>query len=388
MAIFHLPFSYRMRFIPPKRRRGESFNLRDMAPFEIQEVTASDAPISVLWKRRGPPHPHAIDPATRDEIVIRAWHGKSFCRLEAPNGEPIGIKEFLADVAAAPSVWSDGEPGKPRWPIYRYPAVPGFLTSLNLRVREDVAAELRRMAEGGNLRVESDDLDEHLAAATRFMSETLLIVDGDIWTTQQVWEPWWRVIPWENEVRLGVGFGHPRFHIDSPFRADRREDATAFARELAASTGYTFVDTADTLDIKDASLLTRDDVVMTAEQLCRGSGREIDRRDYPEKWPRETEIADAEMLRLNNEENVHHRDMDWATSVFAAAADFRVSLPKPLLDSLPQAQKIISNTNYAFARWKMEATQRPDLAKMVEIKQTTRTAEEDEALGFFAPNGK
>ncbi len=127
-----------------------------------------------------------------------------------------------------------------------------------------------RDIEAGRQRVGKDDRAASMNAALESFRSRLLVVDGGIWSSERFVEPHYVVVDGGNGIELDVAMTSDPLSYCHPFRADRRDDALAWARGLADASGRDQAGikvTADTLDVTDPAALAFDDGVGIARQM-------------------------------------------------------------------------------------------------------------------------
>jgi hypothetical protein len=281
-----LPFAYRLRFVPPKRRNVVDRLVRGDLAVEIRDAEGPEAPVAIRLVRHD-----AVDKADPDRRAewypagppvqeFRYLDGVPHVPIQATDGAPLSADAFARSVAKTADDWV-------RWglagPAYReeigwsgrdYPSMPwykdgsarGIGSPMELLTAEEFVA-LSNDSEG-RIRVRGDDRAELEPVAADLTRAALTVVDGTMWKAMPGLEPHWEVIEASDGlVRLELIHGRDPLHYVHRFRLDRRDEAKAFAEARSRETGRPFVDSTAEVQITDPSVLRMDEAVETARQI-------------------------------------------------------------------------------------------------------------------------
>ncbi len=238
MQVVELPYLYEATLARPRHRIGSPYLVRDAAAFSLPEAAVSDAPLVLEWRRGD----------TAGPLAMRWRDGRLYAPLSRPG---------------APGCW---EPD--RFPRQVRPIHAGGgpqAAPVHKTLAETLESIIALNGDDGAVRVVRDDRSASIATAAATYARFLLVVDGDVWTSHAIHEPWWAVVEGEAvEVEVGAS-PVPRWNSNR-FRADRRADALLFAH-LLAGPGRPVRVTPNELVVHRPDLLCGDDAMRIAEQM-------------------------------------------------------------------------------------------------------------------------
>ncbi len=324
--IVELPFLYNAQIIPYRARRPIPHIVRDKVLVEIPSLTADEAPLGIEWIQNDLYNRHegtdreTFFPKGPSRIVSRFHDGRHFGAVRKAGAEPLTAEEFIRDAATArpARVWASSRTdGSASWNTRDFPVPPGI--QKNTYSSRDMSAfhfgTLDGAMQGG--RLHSHNRDEMKAEATDFLAKSVIFVDGNVWTTSLAAEMWYGVRDFPGKPpEVFVGYKQDIAHWVVPFRADRREDAIAYAEQLAVKAGMSASITGDEVIIHSPHAVVRDDAIMLASAILVRSGDNIlnGRGGWPE------DIASAhQQLKLSALVPSGERDRQWAAKIFANA---------------------------------------------------------------------
>ncbi len=211
--IVELPYAHQMRCVPPGRTNHVLHVVSSVAPFEVPDVASGAAP----------------EACALGGVVRRSWGGRSYRRLDVRLDE---IARKLADMP-----WGASKvPGtllREAFSGRGVPAASPFSVPTEVEQLRDILAAAKR---GKDVKDVSDDKAEAAARAQAAWSRRLLVVDGEPWVVAP--EPRYMLDMVHTSVVLVAGDGPDRRQArwTIPFRADRRDDATAYGGIVASRT--------------------------------------------------------------------------------------------------------------------------------------------------------
>ncbi len=363
MPVLTLPFLYRAELVKPPKRRGDHVTVSDRAAFDIPEASATEAPVALRVVRDG--EGDGLD----DPTTFRFWDGRLYTRIDRHDGSGVRVDELAAELAEPrrrPALLARRAPGD--WDWRRFPRQQGFAgdTWYDSCAVDATSVEARiawgQRAGEGTRKVMSDDRPERSAEASALFPRTLLFIDDEVWSAQDVSEPRWVVTADREGAHVALHRSHQDRHDLHAFRADRRGDAMEWAATLSGGRGV--LATSAHVEVLQRSALAYDDGIGLAGQLTRCLARIAP--DLPDGGS-----LDMEALAVRTP-----RDAEWAAAVISAALtiadDMRAEgIPGIDLLTLP------------LQRWNgLERDRRADIAGS--MPHGTHTLD-DEALGSFTP---
>ena len=385
MPHMHLPFVYEAEIIAPGRRKPEKHRVREMAAFPVREVTADEAPVSLVMD-----FDEAVPGGQGRRAVRRATFrvhgGRTYMRVDRSADAPTAVADYEAAHATHRWVGAVEAPAV-RAAAVAYPGQAGIDlrgfsaagTIHSVRDMQAILAELTEEACGrGRVRVRSDDRQVRRSEAGALFPATLLVVDGEVWSAQGAGEPRYHVAyrgrgvaNTAEGVRVEVVQGiDPTLdgYRGQVFRIDRREDALAHARDLARSMSdcQVTVTGSHAVDVFPP-LLTLDEAVETATQLL--GARKLDYLDS--SMPFEAVAAMVAAAKVPAGE----RDGAWAAAVVHACR----SLERYWSGAVPRHA---SPWSPGLARWDADA-----LGDRLDVAAAMRAlkGEAEEEFASFAP---
>lgn len=324
--IVELPFLYNAQIIPYRARRPVPHIVRSKVLVQIPSLTADEAPLGVEWIQND--SFRRYDRADRDKVLPKGPHrivsrfhdGRHFGAVTKGGDGLLSVEEFVRD-AAIPRparVWlGSRDDGSPSWSTRDFPVPPGIRKgSYGYR---DLSAfhfgTIQEALQGG--RIHGHNEEEMKADAADYLAKNLIFVDGAVWTTSLAAEMWYGVRDFPGKPpEVFVGYRQDISHWMVPFRADRRDDAIAYAEQIAAKSGVAASITDDEVIIHSPHSIVRDDAIMLASAILVRSGDNI--INGREGWP--DDVASAhQQLKHAARVDPGARNRHWAAQVFANA---------------------------------------------------------------------
>lgn len=215
-----------------------------------------------------------------------------------------------------------------------------------------------------------------MAEAADFLSKSIIFVDGEVWLSNLVAEMWYgiRDRP-EMPPELFVGFKQAASSYETPFRADRRADALAYAERLGLASGMPAAITEDEVIIHSPHAIVRDDMVMLASQIVAGAGTNL--TNGREDWPDDAAASQRQLLDARQVPEPE-RDRAWAANVFLNAETVLGRLA--LLASSSYGREVCAGIQAGTKRWlDDERVRNPDLVAMMQtLIEDDRSLDADE----------
>ena len=384
MPTLRLPFLYHVEVTKPRHRKPETFTVSDHADFVIPHVSSADAPVSVTWAQHDAvaAYPDHYRGRPVPLVVARTWDGRTYLPM-GDGPEPAAAPDF----EAAMSPGARGGRRSRWWDAYafRYPSQEGF--------GHDHAVDREKGCSVGGLdalvvrlgpgrpRIGKDDRDVSMNAALRDFPRRLLVVDGGVWTAEAATEPHYVVHDGANGIEVDVTMSPDPAHYSHVFRADRRDDAVAWAGQLAVARGRKpsgVKVTADTLDVVDPVTLCLDDGVFLARQMLSTFRTAFLPHALVTDHARAREVeAEVSALAGRGRGLPDGEALAWAAQAVDACSELRT-----LLEGAGLYRGDAARTLPALRRWEaVERDRRPD---MVEAGRVVRGAP-DAAMASFTP---
>jgi hypothetical protein len=388
-----LPFLYALVGRVGRKRHTTETVVKDSWEFAIPDVSGDEAPVVCAVARmrdfqgRNKAGWSVDEPAVEEfrsfagrvyaPIMVRkvAEKREVFHRDEYRHfQQPIGFDRFAAELSGPSTfftrlpnldeeVWSAGQlPSLP--PMSRHTA-----NAFEHRTRESALQWMAsETGSPGCAAAVSDDRSDRLAEAAEVYANGLLVVDGVVWTTEDVREPYHVVETSAKEagVVLRLSSSDAVFSNQVPFRLDRPEEAFGFARALVNSRkGWRLDVHPDCAEVRSPGLLRRDDAVMLAEAIV--ASVPDPSYDRLVGWPAAAAEAQRDLYRLRDAvlkgaPAAKSSDADWAGQVFKAAGEMVEATPSPLpyeMDS--DVRAMVGHVSVAMRRWEDERISRPDI---------------------------
>lgn len=237
--VLHLPYAFEATVLGRRCRNGRSVTVRDHVPVAIRHVEASHAPVAVRLRHRVDSRTGA-DGQARADIAWRRFDGRLFRRLGGMAA--VTAERFETDLRQDGA--SGGNPcDPPGWDPRDYP-VRSLPTDRSPEHPAHLLPTLQTLSLPplrGPFREQDSDRSVRLGRAVAYLTEALLIVDGEIWISPS-WdcEPYWMIVAdrFDGCVRVelrcrapAIGEGSHRFSVE------RLQTASAHAAALSKAWG-------------------------------------------------------------------------------------------------------------------------------------------------------
>lgn len=291
-TVLDLPFPYWADVIPPARSTPVRVELKGKLLVPVACVSSSEAPVRL----------RASEGANRRFPVseYRLWDGRLFVQLDWPR--PMTLERFVASC-------NGGQTPDDRWARLEkvFPCLPGRTSShpATLPDEHEWAQAQILQTRRGRPRWLGNDLDEARHQALEVLSRELLIVDGYVWTSSHVVEPYWAVdvgswfSPAPPKIQLRKPTHQPETERQVSFAAHRLADALEFARAAYQGQGAAPDPVVDgRLSLSKGFVSGRDDLVELARWMLNSFGiLNLDSLDADRRQAAERAHAAAVLIR-------------------------------------------------------------------------------------------